>query len=505
MNKPPLFLALLLILTCLGCSGPQATLSAAQEKQNGISYACWWPGLYSLPDSDVSLALLSETGAGWISLIVTCYQENLGSTQIFASASTPTDDDLIHALGRAHALGLKVMLKPHLDLWNDRSHWRGNIGEAFTSEEQWAEWFASYRAFIEHYADLAAAHGADQFCVGCELENTTHREADWRAIVAGVRARYTGPLIYAGNHSGEEVRMTWWDAVDIIGVDAYYPLSSSTEPSIEELKAAWRPRVNELSALAAKWQKPIIITEIGYRSIDGASMHPWDWEIEGSVDLKEQEDCYRAALESVYNEPWFAGIYWWSWSPDPFEGGPEDTGYSPHGKPAEDLLRAWFGGVPRRTPLRTPEPNRDRRIDILTDGPAEGWEDWSWLADHDVVATDQAHNGRSSLRVRLEPWGAVSFGHLPFPSYSYYFLEFYVRSSGGAEPQLWAYFHDREGKSLVRAVVNDRRYFEGGNIEAGTVETRPHPAWRLRSGQKIPVPLVDPGQERRRHGDLLGR
>ncbi|MBN2409567.1 MAG: hypothetical protein JXE07_07495 [Candidatus Aminicenantes bacterium] len=35
------------------------------------------------------------------------------------------------------------------------------------------------------------------------------------------------------------------------------------------------------------------------------------------------------------------------------------------------------------------------------------------------------------------------------------------------KPQLWAYFHDREGRSLVRAVVNDRRYIEGGNIEAG--------------------------------------
>ncbi|HUU38196.1 MAG TPA: hypothetical protein VMW46_08335, partial [Candidatus Desulfaltia sp.] len=66
MKKPTLFLLVLLILSPLCCSGPQATLSAAQEKQNGISYACWWPGLYSLPDSDISLSQLAETGAGWI-------------------------------------------------------------------------------------------------------------------------------------------------------------------------------------------------------------------------------------------------------------------------------------------------------------------------------------------------------------------------------------------------------------------------------------------------------
>jgi hypothetical protein len=358
-----LLLLALLILVPPGCSRPQVILTAAPEKQNGMSYACWWQGLYSLPDSDISLAHLAETGADWISLIVTCYQDNLGSTQISADESTPTDEDLIHVLNQAHALGLKVMLKPHLDLLNDPSHWRGEIGQAFSAESEWSEWFASYRAFIEHYADLAAAHGADQFCVGCELEGTTHREDDWRVVVAGVRSRYAGPLIYAANHSGEEVGLTWWDAVDILGVDAYYPLSTKTDPTVEELRAAWRPHVASLASLAAKWQKPLILTEIGYRSLDGAAMHPWDWQIQGKVDLQEQADCYQAALESLYNETWFAGIYWWAWSPDPMEGGAADSGYSPHDKPAEEILRMWFGGQTPHPPPRSLErdPARFRR------------------------------------------------------------------------------------------------------------------------------------------------
>lgn len=106
------------------------------------------------------------------------------------------------------------------------------------------------------------------------------------------------------------------------------------------------------------------------------------------------------------------------------------------------------------------------------------------MADHDLASTDQAHNGRSSLRARLDKWGAVSFGHLPFPSYSYYFLEFTIRSSGETEPLLWAYFHDREGKSLVRAVVNDNRYIEGGRIEPGR--------WK-----HVSIPLADLGAARR--------
>jgi hypothetical protein len=348
----------LALLVPPSCAKPQIAISPTPEKQKGISYACWWPGLYSLPDSDLSLAHLAETGADWISLIVTCYQDSLGSTRVAANESTPTDNDLVRAIGRAHALGLKVMLKPHVDLSQDPSHWRGQIGEAFSTEAQWTEWFSSYRAFIEHYADLAAAQQAEQFCVGCELEGTSQREADWRVVVAAVRARYPGPLVYAGNHSGEEAGMAWWDALDLIGVDAYYPLSAKTDPTLVELKTAWQPLAASLAALSARWQKPVLLTEIGYRSLDGAAMHPWDWQIQGKVDLQEQADCYRAALESVYEEPWFGGIYWWSWSPDPLEGGPEDSGYSPHGKPAESVLRKWFGGQPQPQRPRTREPDR---------------------------------------------------------------------------------------------------------------------------------------------------
>jgi hypothetical protein len=483
MRKPMIILLAVLTFSPWGCSGPRPASGTASGLQKGMAYACWWPGLYSLPESDVSLGHLTETGANWISLIVTCYQDNLGSTRIFASESTPTDDDLVHAIVQAHTLGLKVMLKPHLDLWSDPSHWRGQIGQAYTTESEWTEWFASYRTFIEHYADLAAAHGADQFCVGCELEGTTQREPEWRAVVAGIRSRFAGPLIYAGNHSGEETGMTWWDAVDLIGVDAYYPLSTDTNPSPAELKSAWQPIVASLASLAARWQKPVILTEIGYRSIDGTALHPWDWQIEGSVDLQEQADCYRAAFESVYDQPWFGGMYWWSWSPDPLEGGPNDDGYSPHDKPAEDVLRRWFGGLRRRAPHRTPEPNPARKIDILTEGLGEGWEDRSWAAERDYEASDMSYRGTRSLRVRLDPWGAVSIWHPLFASFSYYFLEFKVCGSGGNEPQLWVYFYDRDGNPLLRTSVNDPRYIKEGTIEAGR--------WK-----HVSIPLADMGAAR---------
>jgi hypothetical protein len=319
---------------------------APPDFQKGMSYAAWWQDAYATPLSDQALAELADTGAKWIALIVTGYQETITATQItWTLPRTPTDADLAHAINQAHSLGLKVMLKPHLDLNNDPDRWRGQIGDAFTAEAQWRAWFASYGTFIAHYANLATAEGVEQFCIGTELVGTSHHEADWRAIVADARRRFHGPLVYAANHSGEEMRLTWWDAVDLIGIDAYYPLTSRNNPTLAELKTTWNARAADLQALSARAGKQIILTEIGYRSADGANMAPWDWQQEAPVDLQEQADCYESALEAIWNQPWLAGIYWWNWDTTPNQGGPHDAGFTPHRKPAEELLKIYYRPV----------------------------------------------------------------------------------------------------------------------------------------------------------------
>jgi hypothetical protein len=435
--------------------------------QKGISYASYVSGEYSQPDADLSLANLASTGANWISLIVTGYQETFTSTTIFTTTATPTDADLIHAITQAHNLELKVMLKPHILLLDDPNHWRGQIGDEFTTESEWAAWFASYRDFIEHYTELAQTYGADQFCIGTELVGTSHRSDDWRAVIAGVRARYGGPITYAANYGGEEVSTTWWDAVDTIGVDAYYELTDKNDPTLDELKAGWTPHVTTLADLAATWGKPILFTEIGYRSLDGVNRHPWDSKIEGTIDLQEQADCYQATFESVYNQPWFAGVYWWVWGTDPLEGGPCDDDYTPHDKPAEDVLRAWYGAPPRPPPAPTPALlDYSRTMEIYTDELEPGWQDWSWDATRNLAATDQVYSGTHAISVILEPYGGLSFWHPAFDSGPYY-LEFYIRGSSPEGQYLRVFFHSEDGTELHGQRVECSRYIEGGTIEAG--------------------------------------
>lgn len=462
----------LLLAGLLLSSGPDERNRAtgSSSKQKGMSYSAWWRGLYSHPDSDLSLKNIAATGVNWISLVVTCYQETISSTEIFPTVQTATDEDLIHAIDKAHDLGLRVMLKPHLDLRSDPSRWRGQIGTAFLSEAQWAAWFSSYRKFIEHYALLAQATGAEQFCAGTELIGTSHRAGDWRKVIAGVRASYSGPLVYAANHSGEETSITWWDAVDLIGVDTYYSLADKNNPTVQELKLSWAPHVTTLAQLSTTWQKPVIITEMGYRSIDGACRHPWDWQISGKVDVEEQADAYQAAFERLYTQPWLAGIFWWMWGTDPFEGGLGDDGYTPRGKPAEDVLRQWYEGPPRPRGPKSPEVDDMRTMDIYADGLCPGWEEWSWNADRNLAASDEVYRGHFSISVKLGPWGGLSFLRFPFVSSPYAYLEFYLRLSSGPQPDLWVFFYTADGEELASWNISDVLTINAKNLEPGRWE-----------------------------------
>jgi hypothetical protein len=348
--------------------------------QKGLNYTAWAWGQLATLESDRSLENLAATGANWVAIVFFGYQQTYTSTAITRDVSrTPSDQEIAHAIAAAHDLGLGVMLKPHVDLRHDPDHWRGNIGEAFADEAQWQAWFDSYGDFINHYAKLAQTHGVEQFCVGTELVGTTHREADWRKIVAGVRERFPGLITYAGNHGTEDAGIAWWDAVDLIGIDAYYVLTERTDPTVDALKAAWIDKgyVETMAELAKKYDRPVLITEIGYRSADGTVRTPWDWG-DLPLDLQEQADAYEAALSVLWNQPWLAGIYWWNWDVNPQKGGLEDKDYTPYGKSAEDVLRAYYGGDEKTIVAPTPFPaSAVERVSLPAPSPVSTHPGWT--------------------------------------------------------------------------------------------------------------------------------
>jgi hypothetical protein len=302
--------------------------------QKGMSYR-HYPYPYDSSFSNESLKRMAGTNTEYVAITVWWLQENVAATQIYRKANwTATDKALATAVAKAHELGMKVMLKPMVDPEDAYTQFRGDFPGS-------AEWFESYGAFIGSYAAFAQKNNVDLFCIGCEFRATEKDETDWRRVIDEVKEHYMGPLTYAATFDSFQ-SITWWDRLDYVGIDAYFPLTSKNHPSIDELKQSWNRIANAIENWASTVKKPIIFTEIGYRSGDGNNIEPANWIAPLNPDPEEQLNSYSAAFQTLWNRPWFYGFYWWIWETNPNAGGLTDADFTPQNKPVELLLKNWY-------------------------------------------------------------------------------------------------------------------------------------------------------------------
>jgi len=201
--------------------------------------------------------------------------------------------DVARAIEMAHAHGLHVMLVPHL--WVETGLWRGEIEPS--SDEAWARWAASYRRFLLTWATVAERTHADMFSVGVELRSwvTTPRARSFAAIVRDVRAVYHGVLTYSSNWDdvGDAIIL---GGIDVIGINAFYPLAEKPNASFAELLEGARQIRKRVHALAETWHKPVVFTETGYTTRPDPAVRPWEWPDtmkDIHVDEAAQAQAYR--------------------------------------------------------------------------------------------------------------------------------------------------------------------------------------------------------------------
>jgi len=327
----------------LQTSYAQTTASFEPVFQKGMSYATYanmTADAYSSSESDESLRRMKQIGVEWVAInVVGWYQTNNQSADIHKNSSqAPTDETLTHVTQSAHNLGMKVMLKPMIDLEDGR--WRGEIRPSDA-------WFQNYTNYINFFANLAEQNNVEMLSVGAELNRTVTWEAQWRRVISGVRQRYSGLLTYSAIWWNEYDKLVkWWDALDYVGISAYFPLSNKSDPTLSEMKATWKNITDYLASFYFKVKKPIIFTEIGYLSTNGANKDPSNYklqEVSGRlIDLQEQANCYEAAFQSLWGKSWFFGFYWWYWQTHPDAGGSNNSDYTPQNKPAQGVLTHWY-------------------------------------------------------------------------------------------------------------------------------------------------------------------
>jgi hypothetical protein len=326
------FLLLLLLAVCFWWEPSSQTV----PRHYGMNYVAWNPEQFSLLPFPEEPSRLKSLGVKDVAVVVTWYQADAQATEIAPDPQRSlSDEDLIRILRRLRAAGLRAYIRPLVDLQDGR--WRGEI--SFESESDWTAWFDSYERFITHYARIAAREGSGLFFVGTELERTVFREQQWREVIASVREVFWGALTYSANWDGYE-SVPFWDALDYVGIDAYFDLEIEPEPTVKALVEAWQPWAVRLEEFATRIGLPMLFTEVGLRSVTGASRHPWDWRRDTPISLQEQANYYEALFRVFWKRPWLSGIYIWAWLPG--LGGPEDPTYTPVDKPAAQILTRWY-------------------------------------------------------------------------------------------------------------------------------------------------------------------
>jgi len=334
--------------------------------RRGVS---WWHEERGQDGGVSSFEMLASLGVEWVSIhTYDSLQRSVDNPEFGQPARGYGLRDLVLLVRNAHSAGLKVMVKPHLEMrhydptpqefeilrgkddvarqqllarisgmiktqgWNNMIEMR--------TEEAWQLWFQNYRRYILDYARQAQEAQAEMFCVGRELDRTVAlRDSDWRRIIQEVRSVFHGPLVYSANFDSYP-SIRFWDALDFIGISAYFSVSPNGQPTQEQLAAGWDAALGPLEAVSRRFDRPVLFTEVGYPAVEGAGAQPWR-ETRDPADVWLQARCYQAALRAVASRPWIQGTFWWLWegsTQPPFR----DPSYTIQGKPASFVLADWY-------------------------------------------------------------------------------------------------------------------------------------------------------------------
>ncbi|MEM0998742.1 MAG: hypothetical protein AAGN35_16910 [Bacteroidota bacterium] len=275
----------------------------------------------------------SEWNCDWIALVPQAYVSQGDPTL----ADTAWAAELELLIARAHAFGLKVMVKPHVDVNRSTVH-RGLY--ELDSEAEWAEFARQYETWILTLAKVARDQEAEMFCVGTELRSFVAAEpVFWSDLIERVRMIFPGELTYAANWD-EYGEMPFWDRLDYIGVDGYFPLVDAALPEVDDLVVAWEGDRRGLHNMQRNYCKPVLFTEMGYRSADYAAWEHWKMS-NPRINLSAQANAWEAWFRVFWAEDWIAGAFVWDWRSNRIDS--YNNEWTPQGKPAGEVIADWFG------------------------------------------------------------------------------------------------------------------------------------------------------------------
>ena len=253
-----------------------------------------------------------DLGVNWITIHPYAEVRGDGSV-VMPSRFYDRPDWLTRPIREAHALGMKIMIKPHLAYWGSPFSWRGEI--EFDDDEQWRRFFEQYEAWMRRLVTICGR--ADALVVGTELDRTVQRQREWRRIIEAMRTRFEGPITYSANWTDYE-KVPFWDALDVIAIQAYFPLVDEPGlPRVADLDQGWSRLLDRIDAFSRRHNRKVVFAELGYDLSERAATRPWEDGGGGNADeaVRIQRRCLDAALRAVSRSECMAGVFLWKWFP----------------------------------------------------------------------------------------------------------------------------------------------------------------------------------------------
>lgn len=300
--------------------------------------------------SKLALESLKTTGANWITVPITVFQDFKNSSLSYLGVhpfimdsgtyETSHEKDILAIVQHAHQLGLKVMLQFHclvnMPNWPDSRE----IGEYWAPFNA-IKWFERYYEHIAFYTKALESAGIDMISLGHNFHALGYYEQQWRLLAEKVRNITKAPLIYSAAYGDEERQTGFWDSLDYIGV--FPKFKSATQ---ELLQSEIKDFIRTLKYMNKMWKKPVIITRVAVCTT--------------SQDKLSQDLVFRTVYQAATELDFVKGIIFGDWVADILYGSANDVTYSVQKKQGEKTIRELFGGTYRQ--IDAPEGKVEYRL-----------------------------------------------------------------------------------------------------------------------------------------------
>lgn len=338
--KPLLFISVSIIfISCLFAENKTAEYTSLKnnERINGVSFVA-----SNEPVVDSDFIAVKNINANWVALMPFAFMRYIDSPGLRYNSKRQwrgeTVEGIIEVANAFEENGIAVMIKPQI--WTGRGEFSGFIN--MHNERDWVSFEQEYKNFILDYARAAKQVHAAIFCIGTELNKfATLRPAFWNELIDSVRANYNGKITYAENWDTYE-DVPFWNKLDYIGIDAYFPIQIDKDVTVSGLQNGWKNPLQKMEAISKKMGKQILFAEYGYRNADYCAKEPWLQDNQG-INNKNQQLALQVLYDELWSKEWFAGGFLWKWYQHRFRKGEVGIDYTVQDKPAEEVVKKKYG------------------------------------------------------------------------------------------------------------------------------------------------------------------